>query len=532
MKFNFLHASVAARVILTTTIALLAATPGLSLAAPVVRTASGPVQGIDKGNVQAFLGVPFAAPPVGKLRWRAPGKMAAWRSTRDASRFAPACYQGLAKPWGPYSAEFTAAAPISEDCLYLNVWKPSGAARKLPVLVFIHGGAFAGGSGSVQAYDGANLASKGAVVITINYRVGVFGFLAHPGLSAESPTKTSGNYGLLDQIAALKWVQRNAARFGGDADNVTLSGESAGAASVDDLQVSPRAKGLFHKAVSFSGASMAIDVPKLADSERAGADLAAKLGAEDAAGLRAISADTLIAATQFMPSATGGPPKLRYVPNLDGQVLPADPADPRAGRATRVPLLTGFNAEEMIDPSVRTVADLERSVRARYGTFADRLLKLYPHATDAEAAQANVQIARDRYMSGLILFARNRPVSASDPVYLYRNDHPYPAIPGGISFGAFHSSHLPYVFGNLGLGGRKFGPVDAQVSRNWQDVLLAFMRTGNPALAGQDWPTSHVESQQVMSIGPELAVQYGVSSRDRYVAFREYAAAGGSLGLM
>lgn len=520
------------RMTLATTFALLTAMPGTLLAAPVVQTASGPVQGVERGNTEAFLGVPYAAPPVGPQRWRAPGPVASWTAPRDASRFAPACYQGLAAPWGPYSAEFVAGAPISEDCLYLNVWKPAGKARKLPVLVFIHGGAFAGGSGNVPAYDGANLAAKGAVVVTLNYRVGVFGFLAHPGLSAETTSKTSGNYGLLDQIAALKWVQRNAARFGGDAGNVTVSGESAGAASVNDLQVSPLAKGLFHKAISFSGASMASPMPKLAESEKTGTELAAKLGAADVRALRDVPADKLIEATQIVPSATGGPPKLLYIPNLDGHVLAADPENPKAPRISRVPLLTGFNAEEMIDPSVRTVADLERSVRGRYGAFADRLLALYPHATDAEAVQSNVQIARDRYMSGLILFARNRPVSDRDPVWLYRHDHPYPPIPGGMPFGAFHSSHLPYVFDNLGLGGRTFGPADAQVSRNWQDVLLAFMRTGNPAPVGQTWPKAHDEIQQVMSIGAELAVKYGVSSRERFVAFREYAASGGTLGLM
>ena len=278
-----------------------------ALADPVVRLEHGAVQGKVSGAAEAFLGVPYAAPPVGPLRWRAPQPAAAWSGMRDATRFAPACYQGVAQPWGPYSQEFIAAPPLSEDCLTLNVWKPAGVKRGLPVLVYIHGGAFSGGAGHVPVYDGAALAARGAVVITINYRVGVLGFMAHPGLSAETPGKTSGNYGLLDQVAALEWVRANAARFGGDPGNVTVAGESAGAASVNYLQVMPAAKGLFHRAISFSGASMAIDMPPLAQSEAAGQALAGRLGASSVGGLRRVPAARLIAAPS-MPRVRGGAP--------------------------------------------------------------------------------------------------------------------------------------------------------------------------------------------------------------------------------
>lgn len=515
-----------------TAVAMLLASSNPALAAPVVRTASGPVQGVDKGPVAAFLGLPYAAPPVGPNRWKAPGAVAPWKTVRQASQFSPACYQAVAKPWGPYSEDFVASAPVSEDCLYLNVWKPAGVAKKLPVLVFIHGGGFGGGAGSLPVYDGAKLAAKGAIVITINYRVGVFGFLAHPALTAESGTKSSGNYGLLDQIAALKWVQKNAARFGGDAGNVTVSGESAGAASVNDLQVSPRAKGLFQKAISFSGATMAVDLPSLENGERVGMDLAAKLNVLDLQGLRDTSADRLSDATRYVPGVSSGPPRLVYVPHLDGYVVPADPDKPDAPRVTRVPLLTGFNGEEMIDPSVRTPDDFERAVRGRYGDFADRLLALYPHATDAEAQASNALLARDRYMSGLLVWARKRPTSPQDPIYLYRHDRAYPPIHGQMPFGAFHSSQLAYVFGNLGLGNRDFGPADEQVSRNWQDIIMAFLHTGNPAPRGMQWPAAHDEIKEVMGIDSDLAVTYAVSSKERYVALREYAAAGGKLGLM
>lgn len=512
--------------------ALLLAALSPALASPVVRTASGPVEGASKGDVEAFLGVPYAAPPVGPNRWRAPGPVTSWKVVRPANQYAPACYQAIAKPWGPYSQDFVAGEPISEDCLYLNVWKPAGRQKKLPVLVFIHGGGFGGGAGSLPVYDGAKLAAKSAIVITINYRVGVFGFLAHPALTAESGTKSSGNYGLLDQIAALKWVQKNIARFGGDAGNVTVSGESAGAASVNDLQVSPLAKGLFQKAISFSGATMAVDLPSLESGERVGMDLAAKLNVLDLEGLRDVSADRLVDATRYVPSASSGPPRLVYVPKLDGHVIPVDPDKPDARRVSRVPLLTGFNGEEMIDPSVKTPADFERAVRGRYGNFAERLLALYPHTNDAEAQASNALLARDRYMSGLLVWARKRATSAKDPIYLYRHDQPYPPIRAQMPFGAFHSSHLAYVFGNLGLGNRDFGPQDAQASRNWQDIIIAFLRTGNPAPRGMHWPAAHDEIKEVMGIGSGLEVTYAVSSKERYVVLREFAAAGGKLGLM
>lgn len=502
------------------------------LAEPVVRLASGSLQGKAVGAVEVFLGVPYAAPPVGALRWQPPHPAPVWQGQRDASRFAAACYQSVATPWGPYSMEFIAGEPVREDCLYLNVWKPAGEQRGLPVLVFIHGGGFGGGAGHVPAYDGASLAGRGAVVVTINYRVGVFGFLAHPALSAQSPSRASGNYGLLDQIAALRWVQSNVARFGGNPRNVTIAGESAGAASVNDLQVSPLAKGLFRRGVSFSGASMAIDLPTLAEGEREGLALSERLGARTAESLRAVSAAKLAAATRYVPGAESGPPHLVWVPHLDGVVVPADPDRPDAPLASRVPLLTGFNAEEMVDPAVRTPAGFERAVRARYGAFAERLLALYPHFTEAEAAQSNILVARDRYMTGLLLWARARPKGTRDPIWLYRHDQPYPPVRGGPSFGAFHSSELAYVFGTIGLGDRSFGAQDQAVVRQWQDRLLSFMRRGDPSLPGRPWPAAGDRNTQVMAIGARERLRPAVSTPERFEAFRAYAASGGRLGLM
>lgn len=500
-----------------------------ALAQALVSTSGGDVRGTVKGGAEAFLGIPYAAPPVGPLRWREPQGAAAWQGVREASAFGPVCQQGVPAPWGPYTAEFLAAPPMSEDCLTLNVWKPKGAVKKLPVLVFIHGGGFGGGAGSLPIYDGAKLAARGAVVVTINYRVGVFGFMAHPQLTAESPLGSSGNYGLLDQIAALKWVRANAAAFGGDAGNVTVSGESAGAASVADLMVSPMAAGLFDKAIAFSGASMAVEVPPLAKAEAVGSDLAAKLGKAAIADMRSVPAEALVEATRYVPGATSGPPPLRFVPNVDGRVVPFDPVRASGPVVSPVPLITGYNSAEMIDMAVRTPAQFEAAVRARYGDFAERLLALYPHATEAEAMASNTLIARDRYMAGLLLWSKERTRSAQQPVYAYLYDHAYPVVKGGQSWGAFHSSQLPYVFGNIGIGDRAWTAADGRVVRQWQDRLLAFMRTGRP---GAGWTAVGRASATVMRLGNSEAMRPAVSSPERFEAFKAYAESGGKLGLI
>lgn len=514
------------RLTLSALAAALLATP--LAAQPLATTSSGTLRGTVEGKAEAFLGVPYAQ----SERWRDPQPVKAWKGTRDASRYGPACYQGLAGSWGPYTQEFVAGGPISEDCLTLNVWKPAGKTSGLPVFVFIHGGAFQGGAGSLPIYNGSKLAPRGAVVITLNYRVGVFGFLAHPGLSAESPRKISGNFGLLDQVAALRWIKANAARFGGNPANVTVSGESAGAASVNDLIASPLAKGLFAKAISFSGPSMGVDMPSLAEGERNGTALAAKLGAATLADLRAVPAGKLIEATAIKPVEGGGPPPLLFRPHRDGVVLPHDPVDAKAPIASPVPLIGGFNAAEMIDLSVRTPADFEKSVRRRYGDFADRLLALYPHGNDADAAASNLLISRDRYLTGLVLWSQARAKASGQSVYAYLYDHPYPAVRGQMDWGAFHTSGIPYVFGQLGHGDRQFTAADAAVSRQWQDRLLAFLRTGNPSTKSSPWLRAGAAGGRVMVIGDKPGMRAAVSTPQRFEAFRAYAAAGGSLGLM
>ena len=456
--------------------------------------------------------------------------MHAWRGVRDATRYGPSCYQSMPEPWGPYSADFLPSGAMSEDCLSLNIWKPAAQKAPLPVFVFIHGGAFQGGSGAVAQYEGRNLAARGAVVVTINYRVGVLGFLAHPELTAESSRHSSGNYGLLDQIAALQWIRRNIAKFGGDPRNVTVAGESAGAASVNDLIVSPPARGLFRRAMSISGASMSISAPTLRKGEADGLEFGRKVGAPTLAALRAAPVEKLVAAAKLVPSE-GGAPSFVFVPHIDSTVLPVNANDGSAPIASNVPLLTGYNAAEMIDMSIRKPEDFARAVRGRYGTFAARLLALYPHATDEEAAASNALLARDRYMTGLVLWAQARTRASGQTIYAYLHDHAFPPVRGGVAWGAFHSSSLPYIFGTFRKSNRDFTPADDALSQQWQDRVLAFMRSSDPSLPDSHWPRL-LGADDVMRIGDSTGLIPAASSPARFEVLRAYAEAGGAVGLL
>ncbi|WP_183626358.1 carboxylesterase/lipase family protein [Novosphingobium sediminicola] len=505
-----------------------------SAQAGTVETTGGMVKGIDDAAVSTYYAIPYAAPPVGDLRWRAPQNAASWQGLRDATRPSAECYQGPPGAFGPYSAEFMIKGNVSEDCLYLNVWTPRKASGKLPVFFYIHGGGFGSGSGTIPVYEGRNLAGRGAVVVTINYRLGVFGFLAHPELTRESGMASSGNYGLLDMIAALKWVKANIARFGGDPDDVTISGQSAGAAAVNDLVLSPLAKGLFQRAIAQSGSGIGIRSAPLAEAEKVGADLAAKVHAVNIADLRKIDAATLEKLTNVPPPSTSGTmrmPAISFAPNNDGVVLAGDPGDVKAPVQSLVPFMTGFNADEALPTGEKiTPAVFEANVKARYGAVADRLIALYPHATDAEAEASSRLLARDRYMANLVLWAEGRAANSGQPVYTYLFTQPYPSL-GGKSFGSFHTAEVPYVMGALGKGGRVFTAADEAVSRHMQDHWLAFMKTGNPSLPNLVWPRTGSSEARVMAIGPDGGLRHGVSSLERFMALRDFVTGGGQLSL-
>jgi para-nitrobenzyl esterase len=506
----------------------------LAQAQSVVKVEAGSVRGVDAAAVDRFMGIPYAQAPVGKLRWREPQPASAWNGIRDASKPGMACYQAYPASFGPYTGEFVDVPGISEDCLYLNVWRPHGAKGKLPVYVFVHGGAFNSGSGNVPIYDGAALAERGIVVVTINYRLGVFGFLAHPELTQESAHKGSGNYGLLDQVAALRWVRANIAAFGGAPDAVVIGGQSAGAVSVNDLMVTPLAKGLFRGAVAESGSGIGIEAIPLAQAEQFGVTIQRQAGATSVAQLRAMPAADLLKASGKASRPTGSKfamIKLPLAPNVDGHVLPADATDPDAPVASPVPLLTGFNSDEYgLFGAPSNKAEFIEMVRERYGAFAERFLALYPHATDAEARASTAQIGRDRSLASLVLWSERRTKASGQHIFTYLFDHPYPATPDEKRFGAFHTSEVPYVTGVLDAQGRSFNARDRAVSDAMQAHWLAFIRTGNPSVSGQAWVPAGT-TPVVMGLGDTVGPRNAVSTPERLAAFREFAESGGKLSL-
>lgn len=497
-----------------------------------VATVAGEVSSTGDGDVRAFLGIPYAVPPVGPLRWRPPRAVTPWDGVREATDYGPSCLQGAPKPFGPYTPEFLAEAPFSEDCLYLNVWAPKNRSADHPVLVWFHGGAFNSGSGAVPIYDGEAMAGKGAVVITVNYRLGVFGFLAHPDLTRESTERVSGNYGLLDMVEALKWVRANVSQFGGDPNKVTIAGQSAGAAAVNGLMISPLASGLFDRAIAQSGSGMGIPVPDLAMAERDGLELAARSGANGAEALRAVPGEELLTLTTEPIDLTADTQMPQYVPVKDGHVLPANADDPTATVASDVPLLTGFTADEVLPSGEAiTASDFEANVRKRYGTSAEAILNLYPHGDDATAAESQIVLARDRYMTSLLLWASARRSATTQPIFLYLFDHPYP-IPGAPKYKSFHTSDVPYALGNLSGPGRTFTDVDRRLSDLMQAAWLSFMTSGDPARgSGLAWQAYRPGDEEVMRLSEKPGPHAGVSSAARLQALREFVRNGGQLSL-
>ena len=496
----------------------------------VLKIHEGSVRGIEQGKAYAFLGIPYAAAPVGERRWRAPDRPAAWSGIRDATHFGANCYQGSADEFGPFTAEFLITPPSSEDCLYQNVWTPRHRSGRLPVLVWIHGGGFGSGSASIPIYNGAHLAARGAVVVGINYRLGVFGFLAHPELTRDSPG--SGNYALLDMIAALQWVNKNIATFGGDAHRVTIAGQSAGAAAVNSLLLAPQARGLFAAAIAESGSGMGLRTAMLAEAEAIGLELAHTAGVNSIAQLRAIPADRLLALTlvKAPSSDQAGPPPIKFAPVLDHKVLSDDPENPLAGPTGAVPLLTGFNTDEgaIYGRQHLTSEQFEASVRGRYKEFATRFLAVYPHATVEEASQSANDLARDRYMASLLFWVEGRR-STGQRIYAYQFDHALPG-PEAARYGAFHTAEVPYVFGVLDQGGRPFTDRDREVSDQLGGYWLNFMRAGDPNSAGlKPWPDAG--AGDVMGLGDQVGARPAVSAPARLTLFRDYVASGGKLSL-
>lgn len=452
-------------------LALLAASPAAAQTAPVVTAPAGAVRGATDGDIATFKGIPYAAPPVGNMRWRPPAPAARWNGVRDATQFGAACTQPTSHVQSIYSSDL---GRTSEDCLTLNVWTPSTTGNA-PVMVWIHGGALVAGSSKETLYDGARLAREGVVVVSINYRLGVLGWLAHPDLSAESPAGISGNYGLMDQVGALEWVKRNIESFGGDPENVAIAGESAGGLSVLYLMSSPLARGLFDRAIAQS--AYMISTPELKQArhgapaaETAGAALAHTLQAPSLRVLRGMDAQELTDRAALSGFATFGA--------IDGVVLPRQIVEVfDLGEQAKVPVLAGFNSGEirslrMLAPPVPgDAAAYEDVIRERYGDLADEFLRLYPSSEMEESILAATRDALYGWTSERLVRSQT---AAGQPSYLYLFDHGYPAADSA-GLHAFHASELPYMFGNLRRTPPRWPAIpDAQEELALSDAMVAY----------------------------------------------------------
>jgi para-nitrobenzyl esterase len=474
----------------------------LPLAAAItepVRVEQGLLSGVAGASpeVRVFRGVPFAAAPVADLRWHAPKPALKWTGVRNAAEFSAICMQRRPNAAG-IGAE---PRPMSEDCLYLNIYTAAKTANdNLPVMVWIHGGALTAGAASVGAYDGDQLARKGVVVVTINYRLGVFGFFAHPELSKESDRAASSNYGLLDQIAALQWVQKNIAAFGGDPKRVTIFGESAGSWSTNLLAASPLARGLFHRVIGESGGQFE-PMKTLAKAEEAGA----KFGA--LAELRAKPAEALQA---DMGAAFVGTVGGYSGPVVDGWCLPEDVYTIYAkGKQNDVPVLIGSNADEgtMFTPATVTLQSMKAAAQQRFGPEADAFLKLYPAQSDSEAWRAQADSMRDQTFGWeMRTWARMQSKTGKSKVYLYFFSR-VPPGPAAARMGAFHSAEIAYVFHNTHRPGRPWEETDHQLSEIMSSYWVNFATTGDPNGKGLPvWPVFDPKADSLMSLGDKVEV--------------------------
>ncbi len=469
----------------------------LSLAAArhTVRTEGGSISGTAANGVRIFKGIPYAASPVGDLRWRPPQPAAAWSGVRAADAFGPDCPQ---TPYPPGSIYAAPPKPQSEDCLYLNVWTAANAGDRRPVMVWIHGGALTRGSGATPTYDGSALTKKGVVVVTINYRLGPLGYLAHPALTAESPHHASGNYGVLDQIAALTWVQRNIAAFGGDPASVTIFGESAGSWSVNTLVASPLAKGLFVRAIGESGARftygafLSDDRNGVTSADKAGVAFAKTAGVDSLAALRAVPADKLVAIAGFRTQET-----------VDGWVFPDEVRTIFARKThNNVAIIAGSNANEMTTLTVpaswpKTLEEYRTRVAAQYGDMVKDFDAVYPVTSDADVRDSWLGSQRDALFTLNMRTWARLTVAGGSKAYLYQFTHVTPNP--NPQLGAYHASEIAYVFNNARPA---WMDVDRRLADQMSSYWVNFATTGDPNGKGLPaWTAYDLNAEPYMDLG-------------------------------
>ncbi len=501
----------------------------LMLAAPVfgelravqAKTKKGTVEGVVSadGKVRTFKGIPFAAPPVGALRWTAPREAAAWKGVRKAVEYGPRCMQG-----NIFSDMVFHDAGPSEDCLYLNLWMPEGVKGPLPVMVWIYGGGFMAGATSEARQDGGNLSKKGVIVVSMNYRLGAFGFFSHPELDKESDRNASGNYGLLDQVAALQWVHDNIAAFGGDPGNVTIFGESAGSFSVSAMMASPLSRGLFQRAIGESGSftgSRQLARPRVESEAADGKFAESAFGTTSLEKLRAIPGEQMLEAATKQRGT-------RFWPNVDGYLFTEEPTlTYAAGRQAQVPLLAGWNADEgsyrtFFEKDAVNAENYAARARKRFGAHAEEFLKLYPGESDAQAKQSANDLAGDDFIAFSTWKWLDLQRAGKSPVYRYRFEQTLPLTPEAAAKPdaeprAYHSAEIEFVFRVLSSKALPWREDDRALSETMASYWTNFARTGDPNGPGlPKWPVYTSDAGfPLMHLGPQLGATTD-SMRGRY----------------
>ncbi len=489
---------------------------------PRVKTAEGVIEGTYESGIKVFKGVPFAQPPIGELRWKAPQPVKAWSGVRSAKEFGPNPMQ-----LNPYGDMNFGTDKRSEDCLYLNIWTPAKTMNeKLPVLIYFNGGGLIAGSGSEPRYAGASMARNGIISITANYREGIFGFFAHPELSKETSYKGSGNYGFMDQVAAIRWVKDNIAAFGGDPERITIVGESAGSASVSALMASPLCKGLFAQAMGSSASVIGYGkIATLKEGEKAGKETMKAIGCKSIEEMRAMPAEELL-----KKSATSNMTKMY---NIDGYFFTEQPEETfKNGRQTKVPLLIGWNSTEapitfLLGKNPMTIASVKKAITPRFGKDTEKVMEAYGLKTDADVASLpGARLAADMFVGfSTWKWCDMHEKTGGQPVYRYLYCHPRPAmrnadmvpgLAGGVQkkteenknalkvTGAVHSADIEYAMGTLPTNRvYDWQPEDFTVSDIFQGFYLNFVKTGNPnGLGLPEWtPINGQQTPSVMQIG-------------------------------
>ncbi len=475
----------------------------------VLSTDKGEVEGIynSETGIYSYKGIPFAKAPIGELRWKAPKPADEWEGTFDATEFGPICMQREPVPFSMWTQEFIApAGNMSEDCLNLNIWTKEGSVdAKRPVIVFIHGGGFNSGSGSVPIYNGEKMAEKDVVFVTINYRVGILGFLAHPELSEESENNVSGNYGILDQIAGLEWVQNNISNFGGDPNNVTIAGQSAGSFSVNYLVASPLANGLFHQAIAESGAALLPSARltmdnTLSSAEERGLSADSSLGVSGLTELRELPADSVLSAQgQF------------GTPIIDGYVIPDEIYTLFIeGNYNDVPLLTGWNEDEGFSFGPPPTAEqFRQNIQNQYGENSDDLLELFPAENDSIAHQSQKDLSMlNTFGLQNWKWAQLQNRTGDSPVYLYYFTRDVPYTDEQQDFGAFHTGEVPYAYNTLHTSDRPWEQADRDLAEAMSSYWVSFAEDGDPNREDlPEWPNAEPGEYQTMIFGNSLHVE-------------------------